>query len=189
MLMLPASNVSVPLTVVMRTRSRMPERVLDPPPRDNAILPGEPKLYVAVQMFEPRNVKTIVPDKLLLALLRLETKPDVYDAPTTEAAAINPAKQTYPVVSMPPALPSCTCGREVPPVLTPLNITVTRFAQLGILVKSIAVPLVDATAVPLLMMLLGAAMVVVPSVFRTTLLLPELGFLRLVAARVLMAYS
>jgi hypothetical protein len=32
-------------------------------------------------------------------------------------------------------------------------------------------------------------MVVVPSVFRTTLLLPELGFLRLVAARVLMAYS
>jgi hypothetical protein len=36
-----------------------------------------------------------------------------------------------------------------PFVLTPLNITVTLFTQLGILVKSIAVPLVDATAVPL----------------------------------------
>ena len=52
-------------------------------------------------------------------------------------------------------------------------------------VKSMLVPLVDATAVPDLMMLLGAAMVVVPSVFKTTLLLPELAFLRLVAAMVL----
>jgi hypothetical protein len=36
----------------------------------------------------------------------------------------------------------------VPFVLTPLNITVTRFTQLGIDVKSMLVPLVDATAVP-----------------------------------------
>ncbi len=32
MLMVPASKVSVPLTVVMRTRSRVAERVLLPPP-------------------------------------------------------------------------------------------------------------------------------------------------------------
>lgn len=37
----------------------------------------------------------------------------------------------------------------MPFVDTPLNITVIRFAQLGIPVKSIDVPLVDATAVPL----------------------------------------
>jgi hypothetical protein len=35
----------------------------------------------------------------------------------------------------------------VPLILTPLNTTVTLFTQLGILVKSIAVPLVEATAV------------------------------------------
>ena len=37
---------------------------------------------------------------------------------------------------------------EVPLVETPLNITVTRLTQLGMLVKSILVPLVEATAVP-----------------------------------------
>jgi hypothetical protein len=36
----------------------------------------------------------------------------------------------------------------VPVVLTPLNITVIRFTHDGIEVKSILVPLVDATAVP-----------------------------------------
>ena len=73
----------------------------------------------------------------------------------------------------------------MPLVLTPLNITVTRFTQLGMPVKSIDVPLVDATAVPDLMMLLGAAIVVVPSAPSTMLLLPELGFLRLVVESVL----
>ena len=33
-------------------------------------------------------------------------------------------------------------------MLTPLNITVMRFTQDGMLVKSMLVPLVDATAVP-----------------------------------------
>jgi hypothetical protein len=48
-----------------------------------------------------------------------------------------------------------------------------------------ATPLVEATAVPDLMMLLGAATVVVPSAFRTMLFEPELGFLRLVVESVL----
>ena len=47
-----------------------------------------------------------------------------------------------------------------------------------------ATPLVEATAVPDLMMLLGAATVVVPSAFRTMLFEPELGFLRLVVESV-----
>jgi hypothetical protein len=94
------------------------------------------------------------------------------------------AEPRYPVASMPDDVPILTSMMLVPLVLTPLNITVTRFTQLGIPVKSIDVPLVEATAVPDLMMLLGAAMVVVPSVFRTTLLLPELGFLRLVVDNV-----
>jgi hypothetical protein len=54
----------------------------------------------------------------------------------------------YPVVSILVASPSCICIDDTPLVLTLLNITVTLFAQLGIPVKSIAVPLVDATAVP-----------------------------------------
>ena len=44
--------------------------------------------------------------------------------------------------------PICTCGTLVPLVLTPLNITVIRFAVAGIPVKSILVPDVEATAVP-----------------------------------------
>jgi hypothetical protein len=47
-----------------------------------------------------------------------------------------------------------------------------------------ATPLVEATAVPDLMMLLGAAKVVVPSGFRTMLFETELGFLRLVVETV-----
>ena len=48
-------------------------------------------------------------------------------------------------------------------MLTPSNITVIRFAHDGIEVKSMLVPLVEATAVPDLMMLLGETIVAVPS--------------------------
>jgi hypothetical protein len=85
----------------------------------------------------------------------------------------------YPVAITDP-LPTCISKLLDPFVLTPLNITVIFFTQLGIPVKSIAVPLVEATEVPDLMMLLGAVMVVVPSAASTMLLLPELGCLRLV---------
>lgn len=63
------------------------------------------------------------------------------------------------------------------------------------LVKSIEVPLVEATAVPLvtppltevpvIVVPFNVAMVVLPSVPSTILLLPELGFLRLVVCNVL----
>lgn len=145
---MPASKVSVPLTVVIRTRSSVSDRVFDPLAKDIAVLPGLPAISVAVHMFDPSNVRTHDPDKLLAALFKFDTKPEVYDAPTTEAPAMRPEKQIYPVVSMPPESPNCICGKEVPFVLTPLNITVIRLTHDGIDVKSIDVPDVDATAVP-----------------------------------------
>jgi hypothetical protein len=85
---------------------------------------------------------------------------------------------------------------DVPLKLTPLNITVTRFTQDGMLVKSMLVPLVDATAVPdvmtprtevpVIVVLFSVVMVVLPSVASTMLLLPELAFLRLAVCSVLM---
>ena len=49
-------------------------------------------------------------------------------------------------------------------MLTPLNITVTRFTQLGMPVKSMLVPLVDATAVPLTIALFAPLTTAVPLV-------------------------
>ena len=69
-------------------------------------------------------------------------------------------------------------------MLTSPNITVTRFTQLGMLVKSILVPLVLATAVALVMPPCKALTVMLPSAASTMLLLPELGFLRLVVDNV-----
>ena len=80
-------------------------------------------------------------------------------------------------------------------MLTPLNITVTRLTQLGIPVKSMATPLVEATAVPLvipprtevpvIVVAERVVMVVDPSAPSTMLFEPELGFLRLVVESVL----
>ena len=53
---------------------------------------------------------------------------------------IPPAAAEYPVISGVPLTPNLISGMLVPFVLTPLNITVIRFAQLGIPVKSTEVP-------------------------------------------------
>jgi len=52
------------------------------------------------------------------------------------------------VFSTPPASPICNKGKLEPFVLTALSITVIRLAHDGIPVKSMLVPLVDATALP-----------------------------------------
>ena len=49
---------------------------------------------------------------------------------------------------MPPDVPTKAQTGEEPLVETPLKITVILLTQLGMLVKSIEVPLVEATAVP-----------------------------------------
>ena len=61
MLINPASNVSVPLTVVMRTRSRVPERVTDPPPLQIAPASENAPPTVATQVFPDIFVITQVP--------------------------------------------------------------------------------------------------------------------------------
>jgi hypothetical protein len=80
-------------------------------------------------------------------------------------------------------------NKLVPFALTPSNITVIRFTQLGMLVKSMLVPLVLATEVllvipprtevPVMVVAERVGMVVDPSVPSTMLLLPLLGFLML----------
>ena len=194
MLMLPAANVSVPFTVVMRTRSRVPERVTEPPPNPPA-LPAE---IVGPPPIEPDPdhafavMFTIVnrpPNVLAASIPPVIGIPDIVVIPAIADVAKYIPPPVYPEVAIALVVPSWAISALVPLVRTPLNITVTRFTQLGMPVKSMLVPLVLGTKVPLLMMLLGAAIVVLPSVFKTTLLLPELGFLRLVVESVLMIYS
>ena len=61
---------------------------------------------------------------------------------------INEDELAYPVVVGDPPVPNCICTLDVPVVETSVNIKVIRFTQDGILVKSMLVPLVEATAVP-----------------------------------------
>jgi len=129
MLIEPASKVSVPLTVVMRTRSRVPDVVFDPLPQDIAVVSD---LFVIVeydQIFEP-NVE-------------IKAIPCLTDVPAQDCSKENPvvmlaalpavcAPLKYPVVSGEP-LPICICTGDVPDVLTPTNITVMRFTHDGML--------------------------------------------------------
>tara|TARA_R110000822_G_scaffold307423_1_gene434477 strand:- start:492 stop:800 length:309 start_codon:yes stop_codon:yes gene_type:complete len=70
------------------------------------------------------------------------------DTDVAVAFAICAVAPIYPLVSMPPESPVCKITSEVPFVLTSLNITVIRFTQEGMLVKSMLVPDVDGTRVP-----------------------------------------
>jgi len=151
MLIVPASKVSVPFTVVMRTRSSVPPRA-NVPDATVVLLPSDD------------SAVTLAAIQLVLVMLSRVTMP-VCDcvAPLMPATAINPAVDVTPVVldaaaweARPPLTypdvvtlpaPICTKKFDVPLVDTPLNITVIRFTQLGMLVKSIEVPDVDATAV------------------------------------------
>ena len=61
MLIDPASNVSVPFVVVMRTRSRVPERALEPEEQKTRALRAEQMLDWMVQVFVPSNVRIADP--------------------------------------------------------------------------------------------------------------------------------
>ena len=90
---------------------------------------------------------TILPDHNPVAvILDIKTKPAVLCAPLPSPGVVAP--EAYPLVVTEPA-PIWIWKLDVPLVLTPLNITVTRFTVAGMLVKSMLVPLVDATAVPI----------------------------------------
>ena len=63
MLIEPASKVSVPLTVVMRTRSKVPDKVILPAFIVVTLLFDTAKFPDPTQILEPTRVNTILPCK------------------------------------------------------------------------------------------------------------------------------
>jgi hypothetical protein len=102
MLIEPASKVSVPLTVVMRTRSRVPERDLNPAIVVVNVVPvSEYVTPDTTQLFDEIFVKTILPIKLLAACPEKIPNPVVYEAVAT-TAAIFELPDAYNVVDTDP---------------------------------------------------------------------------------------
>ena len=66
MLMDPASNVSVPPTVVMRTRSRVPERATSPPPPVMAFV-KDLNIWLETQVFPVMFISVKAPEYVLPA--------------------------------------------------------------------------------------------------------------------------
>ena len=147
MLIEPASKVSVPLDVVMRTLSSVPERVIFPAPQVTRELADITPLLTQILLLI--LVKITCPHFKSAARLVAAMKIDVEllaPAPTLEVTRYERVVK-YPVVATVPD-PTCTITSATPFTLTPLNITVILLTQDGIPVKSIDVPEVDATAVP-----------------------------------------
>jgi hypothetical protein len=122
------------------------ERVLDPPHIiDIAVLPY-PITPKTEYKFADIFVIIMFPDRVFaaskLAADSIKKPADIEDEPTPAPPPV--AEPEYPVISNPPESPIWICTADVPLVLTPLNITVTRFTHDGMLVKSMLVPEVDA---------------------------------------------
>ena len=98
MLMEPASKVSVPLTVVMRTRSRVPERAFVP--ALTAPVPEFASDPAAVHVFPEMFVNTTAPCRVSAAEAPLKLM-----KPVVEPALAVPVRlaATYPEVSIEPA--------------------------------------------------------------------------------------
>ena len=92
MLIDPASNVSVPFTVVMRTRSKVPERaVLTPAARRVFVLVTADINKLKVQMFEPNKQIVAIPEFVELAPIVRNSQPEVeFMPPLTDAAPMFP---------------------------------------------------------------------------------------------------
>ena len=151
MFTLPASNVSVggDPTVVIRTRSSVPESAIEPEDILTAEVSERAIVADSTQVFPVIKVKTIFPYRIAEAdAVSSKKNPAELTAPVTpDPFTVWFAAPKYPVV-VNVVDPSCTNILDVPLVLTPLNITVIRFTQLGMPVKSMLVPDVEATAVP-----------------------------------------
>jgi hypothetical protein len=146
----PAENVSVPLTEVIRIRSNVPPRFDIPP--ENV------EFSVVAELANPPLITQVLPVKFDIWQTPKSTEPGVRELrvinPTVDdaedvAIGANPDPvELYPEDTIPPEVPSRIKKELVPLALTPLNITVIRLIQDGIPVKSMLVPLVEATAVP-----------------------------------------
>lgn len=148
MLIVPASNAVDPVTVVIRSLSNAPERLgLIPPPFAQAAA-AKPIEWLDTQLFEFILVITACPYRIFIAEFITTINPNVEVNPPVVApldAAVE--DDVYPEVLKEPE-PICTKILSVAARDTPLNITVIRFAQLGMSVKLTLVPDVEATAVP-----------------------------------------
>jgi hypothetical protein len=89
MLIDPASKVSVPFTVVMRMRSKVPERATDPPPTFVQRLPGLPTLTSPTQVLLVMFVTLMAPDKVFAALFAWTANPVDVDPPLIDEIPIN----------------------------------------------------------------------------------------------------
>jgi hypothetical protein len=98
MLMVPASKVSVPLAVVIRTRSRAPDSVTSPPTYETEEVPflNDPD---TTQAFDPRVVSMTAPEVVLDADAAPPiANPDVSLPEPGVDPFIVPKVEIYPVV-------------------------------------------------------------------------------------------
>ncbi len=149
MLIEPASKVSVPLTVVMRTRSNAVVTTFLPAVA-NATAPSlSAKVPLAIHVFvaESNKDKVKAPCSMLPAPTVLAIPKPAVNKALAGVPLMYPQEPKYPLVwTLPP--PTCICKFDVPLVETPASITVTLFTHDGMPVKSMLVPDVEATAVP-----------------------------------------
>ena len=106
MLIEPASKVSVPLTVVMRMRSKVPERVFEPVA--NVLVPELPPSIADEDTHKPvalfSNASVAIPRYVYAAFPSpINNKPVVLEL--FNVFASQPAL-TYPVICTPPEVPS-----------------------------------------------------------------------------------
>jgi hypothetical protein len=147
MLIVPASKVSVPLTVVTLTAVNAETVLTFPAQYLTLLLTVLPNILVIVQALPVIFVIVAIPLKPSAAKTEDETINPVVKAVLVPPCVV--AEPKYPLVTYVGVAPypNWTSKLLVPLVLIPENITVTRFTYDGMLVKSMLVPDVDATAV------------------------------------------
>jgi hypothetical protein len=141
MFMVPASKVSVPLTVVIRIWVSVPPRSTYPPTippfvDDCTSIPEE------LQAVPPKLTIVICPRKVFAELCPLADAKNPVVLVVIDPFVVL-AYELYPVDTNPLLVPSLTKNCEFPLPLIVLNINVTLLTQLGIPVKSTLVPVAD----------------------------------------------
>jgi hypothetical protein len=138
MLIVPASNVSVPLDVVMRTESNGPVSNVLPPPLNEPIKSVKVPFIDAIHKFPDNFDKIHNPLLIFAEFCPAIWNPVVDKFPDIAVGVIAIPEPKY-VEGIAPKVALISTGLD-PFVETPFIITVIRFAQLGIPVKSTAVP-------------------------------------------------
>jgi hypothetical protein len=96
MLIVPASKVSVPLTVVMRTRSRVPDKVTEPPPIKAVPVSLRPKTALLAQVLEVTFTTVAIPCLVTAAADVLSVKSPVVEFNPDGVAVIFIPEPVYP---------------------------------------------------------------------------------------------